>query len=204
MVGLAEVIASAQAFGVFDFYLPFLMFFGILYALLVKSKVFGDTTDRVARITYLLVSLGASFFVMVYTPAGVTLTAFFASFFSQTLVLVLTLIVVAIVLHVGWTSFHPGQKFPKASKHWGRFFILILLVLGVSVFLSSGGSAFFPSLFGAAGSAGSATPTFIWPGFNISTQDLVIIFLVVITGLVIWAMMKPDKKKPTGVPVDED
>jgi len=46
--GLAEIVASAKGFGIFDFFIPFIIMFAIFYGLLYKTKIFGDPTKEKA------------------------------------------------------------------------------------------------------------------------------------------------------------
>ncbi len=39
---IADLIIQFKEFGIFDFYLPFMIMFGILYSILARSKIFGD------------------------------------------------------------------------------------------------------------------------------------------------------------------
>jgi hypothetical protein len=178
MVLIADFIEQAKILGLFDFYLPFIIMFGILYAILNKSKIFG--TDKLAKRVNLIVSLGASLFIMAYTPVGnITLSQFFSGFFGQVFVIILTLIGMFMIGYIV-TAILPEQakqqyKGERAFKAIAITVVLSLVLLGIYIFFSSGGASFFQPL-----------PTVVFPGIGLSVTDLVIIFLVIITGLIIY------------------
>ena len=180
MAGIADLIAAGKDIGIFEFYLPFVIMFAILYGLLSKSKIFGNAEkDRKVRAINLVISLAASAFVMAYTPVGITLTTFFANLFTHALIAIVTMVVllmmVALVLGLG------GKELKLETGV--KFIVLVLIILVIGIFISSGGLAFFPGL--TLGDV-SDTPIVILPNLNLTTQDIAIIVLVVLTGLVIW------------------
>jgi len=194
MAGFADVITLLKEAGIFDFYFPFLIMFGIMYALLFRSQIFGDAKladkgGKTARAVNLIVSLGASFFIMAYTPAGITLSSLFANMFGQTLVVLLTLLSVGMIVYMvlGMMSKDPQGVLDKIKGRKLAAILLLFVVLGVGIFFSSGGSAFFPGLSsGTSGIGGGGAPNLVFPSINLSSTDLAIIFLVVVTGLVIF------------------
>lgn len=179
MAGIADLIAAGKEIGIFEFYLPFVIMFAVLYGLLSKSKIFGDAEkDRKVRSINLIISLAASVFVMAYTPVGITLTTFFANLFTSTLIAIVTMLVflmiTALILGVA------GRE--MKLEHGAKFVVLLILVLVIGVFISSGGLAFFPGL--TLGPVPDV-PTVIFPDLNLTTQDIAIIALVILTGIVV-------------------
>lgn len=174
MVGITELIAAGKEFGIFEFYLPFILMFAILYGILQRVKIFGDKSGL-----NIIISLVAAAFVMVYPPIGVTLSQFFANLFGQTLIVLLSIIAFVVVFLVvvgGVTGGKKPEDLIGKWENWVKLIVLGALVLAVGVFFSSGGAAFFPGL----------KVNLTLPNFGVSPQTLAIIIVVVLTGIVIW------------------
>jgi len=194
MAGIADLIAAGKEIGIFEFYLPFVIMFAILYGLLSKSKIFGDASkDRKVRSINLIIALAASAFVMAYTPVGITLTTFFANLFTNALIAIVTMLVFLMLTALVLGAAGVKMELTKGVK----FVVLILIILVIGIFISSGGLAFFPGL--TIGDV-SGVPTIVFPQLNLSTQDIAIIILVILTGLVILYITKGEgggKGKPS-------
>lgn len=178
MAGIAELVASAKGLGIFDFFIPFIMMFAIFYGLLYKTKIFGDPSkERAARTISLVIALAASSYIMVFTPAGVTISGFLSAYFSKTLVVVLALLGVLIVFYLLMNILKPEAKWDLGKFGWAA--LLIAIVLGISIFVSSGGAGIFPGIkninFG-----------------GLDSGTLAIIVVVILTGLVIYYLISGD------------
>ncbi len=188
---IADLIVNLKEFGIFDFYLPFIIMFGIFYTLLGRTKIFGEPTDTTAKRVNLIVALGASLYLM-YSPIGgaitISLSSFFASFFSQIFVVILSFVGLLMVLYV--ISFGMTGKELKENVGSSRIFkavIIIAILIGVAIFFASGGSAFFPGLsLPNLQFPSSPTTVLSLPNLDISTSDLAIFFLVAVTGIIIY------------------
>jgi len=191
MADIGSLIAQFKNLGIFDFYLPFIIMFGIFYALLTRSKIFGDAegasaggkragASRVARAVNLVVSLAASFYITAYTPVGVTLSLFLANMFGQTFVVILTAIAIIMIIYVVLTPFGFFPLLDANKDKLGgtiKVALLLLFLLGFGIFLTSGGGAFIPGF--SLGGIGL-------PNLGVSSTDFAIILLVVVTGLIIY------------------
>lgn len=199
MAGIADLIAAGKDMGIFEFYLPFVIMFAVLYGLLGKSKIFGDSEkDRKVRAINLIIALAASVFVMAYTPVGITLTTFFSNLFTNALIAIVTMLVFLMLVSLILGAFGGEMKLEKGVK----FVVLFLVILVVGIFISSGGLAFFPGL--TLGTV-SDTPTLVFPELNLTTQDVAIIVLVVLTGIVIFYVTKGEgggKREASGRGLD--
>jgi hypothetical protein len=174
MSGIAEVVASAKGFGIFDFFIPFIMMFAIFYGLLYKTKIFGDPTkERASRTISLVIALAASSYIMVFTPAGVTISGFLSSYFSKTLVVVLALLGVLIVFYLLMNILKPEAKWDLSKLGW--LALLLAVVLGIGIFISSGGGKIFPGVGNI--------------NIGIDSGSLAVIVVIILTGLVIWFMI---------------
>lgn len=184
MVAIADLVISAKEFGIFDFFLPFILMFVIFYGLLIKTKIFGSGEDkqptRFSKTISLVISLVAASYIMIFNPAGigVTVSTFFANLFGQTLVVVMSLLAFLIVLYLMMNVLQPGATWNWMK--WGWAVLIIALVLGVGVFISSGGAAIFP---------GISIPFSISFG-NIDPGTVAVIVVVILTGIVIYFLAK--------------
>lgn len=163
------IIEFLKNMGVFEFYLPFVILFGLLFGLLEKARIIPE------RRINIIIALASAFFIMAYTPAGITLTQFFSNFFTNMAVVMVTLL--SLVLMIYLVIPVTGKKeFPGAAKYIAFFIFLIV----VGIFITSGGlKIILPQLTEAQ-----------IPGLEIDPQDLVIIILIVITILVIYFVSK--------------
>lgn len=172
MAGLAETVAWLKDFGIYDFFLPFIISFAIFYGLLAKTKVFGDPEKKPARTINIVISLTAAAYIMIFTPAGVTISSFLAGLFGKTTILVLGLLAFLIVFYLMMNILQPGAEWNWTR--WGWAILLIAVILGIGVFISSGGATIFP---------GIKTPIQIaLPNAEI----LALIVVIILTGLVIY------------------
>lgn len=156
---------------VFEFYLPFLLTFTLFYGLMERVKPFGEHQTRL----HVIIALIASFYILLFSPVAVQISSFFANFFAETSLVIVTLLVgmMIVALLTGM-----GFKQEDWNKVWKRAFggiVLLGFIVAAAIFISSGGL----NLFGAAGNLGS---------LGISSEDLLIIGLVVITVAAIWFM----------------
>jgi len=186
MVGLADFIGVAGQVGIFEFYLPFLLVLTIFYAILNKVKIFGDPEKRGPRSINLLVALIAAFYVMSTPIVGgfiISFTTLFSTFFTQAALAIITIIVFLMILYLIFPAL-TGKEGPQAMGG-GRYVIgLVALLIIVALLFSSGLFAAFTG------------PTQIFlPFIALTTQDMIIIGLVVITALVILAVVREPGKR---------
>jgi len=178
--GVPDVIKTLKEVGVFQFYLPFLLAFAILYGLLLKSKIFGEQNKALVTI----IALAASAFIMVYTPIGITFSTFLTNFFGNAVVVILTIVVLIIFVNMLKEGGFDIAGIVKGGWLWGALLLLALIVFGI--FIASGGTSIFPGLkifpketFSAIG--------------GISSTTLAIIILIVGTGIIVFLFAKGEK-----------
>ncbi len=201
MASIGDLVGLATEFGVFEFYLPFIILFALFYGLLSKLKLFGDPFNasalkeaRLARAINLVFSLAAAMFLMAYTPLGFTLTNFFATMFGQTAIILTTLIAAGMIIYilakmVGidiFSGIDENTKLPRAAK----VALIIVLLVGVALFASSGGFGMFPELFPSVG----GISTDILPSLELSAQDIVVLALIVLTAFGLWWLIRTPKE----------
>lgn len=175
--GLAEIVASEKGFGIFDFFIPFIIMFAIFYGLLYKTKIFGDPTkEKASRTISMVIALSAASYIMIFTPAGVTISGFLSAYFSKTLVVVLALLGVLIVFYLLMNILKPEAQWDLSKFGWAA--LLIAVVLGIGIFVSSGGAGIFPGISSI--------------NIGIDSGTLAVIVVIVLTALVIWYLISGD------------
>lgn len=169
--GFDDVIEQLKGIGVFQFYLPFILVFAILYGMLMRSKIFGEKGG-----IPIVIALAAAAYITVYTPVGISFSQFLANFVGNTMVVILTLLAVlmmAAMLKTGGIDF--AGMF-AGNTLWVALIFLLLIVFGV--FIASGGASIFPGLNLLP------TETFRTIG-GADTTTVALILLVFGTGLII-------------------
>jgi hypothetical protein len=171
MTTLPEIIDVLVDYGIFTHYLPFLLVFVLFYAILIKTKIFGE--DR--RIAF-LIALIASLYVM---TMGSTVGAFMTSFFGggSIIIIVILLILMIAGLVVGdraWDSFSEGRPLTGL--------IFLAIIIGGVLFYLSGGL----DILGLT-MPGVDTPTEL--PFDIDQDTLILIGIMIFFVIVIWWMI---------------
>ncbi|MBI2547547.1 MAG: hypothetical protein HYW23_03825 [Candidatus Aenigmarchaeota archaeon] len=162
--GFQDAINSLKDIGVFQFYLPFIIAFGIFYALLDKTKIFGEQ-----KALNVLVAAGIAGFILVQTPVGILFSEFLTRFIGGTLTIILTFMVVIILVVMFKNAGIIGTEGqPLISAENAGWILGISALLAVGVFLASGGTSIFPGiqisanqLFGTGGPINSGALTMI-------------------------------------------
>jgi hypothetical protein len=146
---IGQGIEILQQVGFFQYVLPFLLTFAIVYGVLEKINLLGKTDDQgnregdAGKKVHAIVALSIAFFVTVFTPAGTSLATFFTNYFGG-LSVALVGVLGALVLYglVFGKSPSDGDNFPSKAVTW------LVLLIAVAIFLGWGGLGF---LFPGAG-----------------------------------------------------
>lgn len=184
-MSIAEYIAALEAFGIFNFYLPFFILFAMFYALLAKSGIFGRPEEAMARKINLIVALGASIYILIYSPiSGIALDLgkYLATLFGQTFVILMGILVIMII---GYVLLPPLGVKMEVKRGFLKFLVCIVIILGIGIFITSGGLAYFMVGW-------PAVPTYILPWLTL--EHIAIISLIVLTGLVLYWLVAPPKE----------
>lgn len=145
MATIADVIANLQSVGIFEFVLPFIIIFAVFFALLNRTKIFGEPKDVKGINT--IISFAIALFIMIYPETNKTifsLTDFLANFVGGTLIYIFAIISFLVVMFMVSTSLG-GGKAPE-FKRAGTIGVIVAGVLIFALFLSSGGTQVFPGL----------------------------------------------------------
>jgi len=169
MTTLPELIEIATEWGFFTYYLPFLIVFVMFYAILMKTKIFGD--DR--RIAF-VIAIIAALYVM---TMGGTVGAFISTLFTggSIFLVVMLLILMIAGLVVGdraWDRFTGGR--PLGGL------LLFAIIVGVGLFYLAGGLEIL-------GLTMPGVPT-EFP-FEIDQDTIIIIGILIFTLIIIWWMV---------------
>jgi hypothetical protein len=129
---------------------------------LQKVKIFGEKKE--ANPINAIIAVVAAFYVIAYTPVGMKIGEFFASFFTQTTLALVSLVCASLILGIA------GKDILWTPKKWYEKFLvtLILALIGVVIFFTSGGPEFF-------GFPRAAMP------LGLTTDDIFFLFLMGIT-----------------------
>lgn len=119
-----------QDFGFFRVVLPFLLIFGITYAILIKTNVLGSTDNPVGKNIAGVIAAVAGFFFVVYTPVVDALAVLLP---QASFLLVLALLVLMTLAFV----IPDYEEKAKGAPSWalGALAVLVILVfLGITGF----------------------------------------------------------------------
>ncbi len=191
-----NIVEVWKSYGIFEFYLPFVLMFTIFYGLLSRSKLFGDPSKekRVTNIN-IVISIVAALFVMVYPPTGVTLTTFFGTFFTQTMVVLTTVLCFALILFMMIPSGTAENLFSDPTKY-AKYLVPFALITVLIIFFAAGGLEIFGIKLGRPGVPGT-----FFPSIGLSTEDLVLIILILLFILLLFFLRGGEKEeKPTKRP----
>lgn len=148
--------------GVFEVYLPFLLTFSIFYGLLKKMNLFGENSNKITTV----VAGVAAAYVMIFSPAAIPISQFFATFFTQASVALVVLLVFIMVVGLLLSAPFLEPKGINLGK-LAPWVVLVALLIIIGMFFSSGGAALFARV--------------LPPGIKISGQDIALVILVLLT-----------------------
>jgi hypothetical protein len=173
MPAFETALNMLKTYGIFEFYLPFLLVFTMFFGLLEKVQPFGKEQKRLN----VIIAAIAGFYVMVFSPMAITITSFFSDFFAKTSITIVTLLVGMMI--VGLLAGPFWEKKDKENKIAGVI-ILIGVIVGAALFLNAGGLALFTQIAGDM-------------GFGIDGETMVILIMVGLTVVAIWYMTREPK-----------
>lgn len=178
MVSISDFVSIANNMGFFQFYLPFILTFAVFYGILEKIKIFGDKSRNIN----LIISLALAFYVISFTPVGITLAQFLSQFFTDISLMIFTILGLGMILVVLMAI--SGKKFENIgeNKYLIPIGLLIAVLLVLGIFITSGGLSLFPGINIGTG------------GLGLSDQDIVILAIVGLTILLIWWLTKPEEE----------
>ncbi len=191
-MGIAELILAGKELGIFQFYIPFMVMFAILYGLLNKTKIFGE--EKKAKTINLIISIGISLFLMQYALAA-PLANFFAQFTGSIFAILIGILGFLMVTYLLLALV--GGKLPEPEKYV-KYLVLTGIILSVAAFISSGGAVIFPGI------SISNFPQTLPSVGGLSSGDIAIILMIIFAIIVIYWLTKGEEGKKieyVGVPI---
>ncbi|MBW6452064.1 MAG: hypothetical protein K0B02_05045 [DPANN group archaeon] len=162
---LYSFMGNMQQLGVFDVLLPFLLFYAIFLGLLSKVDFLKGGTTGKGKLAE-IVSLVLAFFVIAYTPFGMTFGLYLTQLFggSSTIIVgILAMILIAGMLGLDVSALWAGAD-PAKNKRTG--FFVILIIAAIVWFIAGPGMSV---------------------GFGINDTVMTLVLLAVIIGAVLYA-----------------
>ncbi|RLJ04649.1 MAG: hypothetical protein DRP08_01245 [Candidatus Aenigmatarchaeota archaeon] len=129
MTWAVAFLGNLQQMAFFDFVLPWLLAFAIMFGVLTKSNIFKEKNVNG------LISLVIAFFLTNYTPYGTSLGAFFTTLSGSAILVLSGLLVV--LLFAGLMGLKPEDILGGNKTALGLF----LLIIGIILFISAGGES---------------------------------------------------------------
>ena len=127
------LITNLNDLGFYDFVLPFLFVFAVVYGLLAKAGLFGGANSRVSA----LIGLVVAFFAVGYY--GPPMAAFFGSIFGGATIFLAGILV--IVLLFAMAGFHMPEALGALGGRWGLGIgALLVIVIGIILFMTATGT----------------------------------------------------------------
>src|SRR3989442_618961 len=107
-----DFVSFLKSTGIFERYFPFIILFSISFGLLNKTKIFGENTRGLNAV----IALASSFFIMI-SPAGIGLMQFFGAFFTNILVILVTIMSLVFIFYLLTPIIGEQKTFPGAAKY---------------------------------------------------------------------------------------
>lgn len=169
-----------KSLGFYDFVLPWLLAFSIVFGILDKAGIFGGEKGKNKGVEA-IISLVFAFYVTLFTPYPGFLSRFFSNLFGGS-ILVLSGILVSLLI-IGIFGFAPKDMFGQNDTLGKKLLMILAVIIAVILLLNAAGWA-------------TGLPSFGGVGIN-PTEWLTMIIFFGLIALVIWAVVK-DKGESGG------
>ncbi|MFH1631345.1 MAG: hypothetical protein ABIA21_03980 [Candidatus Aenigmatarchaeota archaeon] len=169
-VSTDQLIMLLNNLGFYQFVLPWLFVFAVVFGLLKASKLFGDANPKISAVLALVIA----FFATAYT--GPAMATFFISIFSgATLIIAGILVVLLFIFMFGFnTDIFTSDK----NKNRPALIMIVMIIIGVILFIVATGTA-----------SGIGVSAFL-------SGDLVAMILVLIVLIAaVWLIVKENGKE---------
>ncbi len=153
---------------------PWVLTFAIIFGLLMKSKLFGESSETTARGASGLIALALGFFLVSFTPWGSSVGQFFISASGMTMMFLVAVLGIALVIELAV----PG--YVSSIKEGKKGLLLVIIIFAAWAILG-----------GLTGGVGW------YSGF--AGQDLVaLIIILAVIGVMMWFVMGAGKEQAEG------
>ena len=132
---LTFIQSSMQSWGFYDFLLPYILFTAIFHAIINKTNIFNTKDEKgeyKSSPTNVIIAMIASFYTVLYTPIGSSLSIYLISTLGKGATVLTTLLGFFIIL--GLTKIDSSKDSENAKKMTKLLTLLILIGLGVYFF----------------------------------------------------------------------
>jgi hypothetical protein len=124
------VIEKLDELGFYEFFFPFVITAAIFYALLRKTRVFGENPTTAG-----VLAISISFLVFSFPAlAGLSLQTQFSTFFTQATIFILIFVVAVVLAGV----FYPDITKVLMEQFKKPLMFYIMIAIGIVIFLTSG------------------------------------------------------------------
>lgn len=146
MALIDETISNLLAQGFFDYVLPFLLVFFVMFAILEQTKVFGEGKKGIHAAIAMVIALFMLYFARVF-QVGRFLSYFTGKSFLTILILMFTMMITSFVFNIFKTQgmIKPKGEWKYAMAIFGGALLLMVIALNSS-------PSSWQMLFGAEGS----------------------------------------------------
>ncbi len=135
-----NVLYFLDRFGIFEYFLPFMIYFLIIYGLLGKIDIFNGSKNEKANKINVLLAASMSLLILYYVPTSKTIGMFLSEIFTKWGVLAITLLLIPLTLAILGISLKDDDNvFGSNEKKAVMAIIIILIIL---IFYGTLGSMF--------------------------------------------------------------
>ncbi len=134
-----NVLYFLDRFGIFEYFLPFMIYFLIIYGLLGRVDIFNGSKNEKANKINVLLAASMSLLILYYVPTSKTIGMFLSEIFTKWGVLAITLLLIPLTLAILGIDITGNKVFGDNEKKTIAAIILILIIL---IFYGTLGSMF--------------------------------------------------------------
>ncbi len=170
---------TLKALGFYDFVLPWLLSFAIVFGIIDMVGIFSKRSstgviESTNKGIEAIIALAFAFYVTLFTPFPGFLSSFFSKLFGNSIIVLSGVLV--LLLFLGMVGLQPN----RLLKDWGeKLFVGLAVIIALLIFLNAGGS-----IFGFGGIT-----------LVNATDWLTLLVFFGIIGFVIWLVVHSDTKK---------
>jgi hypothetical protein len=190
---LDNVLGLLAEFGFFRVVLPFLLVFGIFYAVLLKTGILGSKEDDWTKGISAIIAFVAAFLVISYTPVVDALITLIP---QASFLLVVVMLLLLLLAFIGV----PVQKWTKETRWYAWIFIIPLVIIFLGLvdyatgFQIPGIHSLTTWFIGSQGVGAASSETMS----TLLGLGIVLGIPLLIVALIVWGGPSKSKKKKIG------
>ncbi|MEA2003853.1 MAG: hypothetical protein U9O53_02740 [archaeon] len=171
-MNLYDLVGNLKDVGFYDILLPWALFFAVTYGILTTAGPFSTKKEEgkkaVDRSIPAIISMAVAFFIVAYTPFGLTFGSYLAIMFGKSGTVLVGLLVILIFMGMAGIKMEDEEL----KKHKNKIAMALVTIVAVT-YLSTGNILSWLNI----------------PGINEETATTLIMIAVMIGG-VVWLMKK--------------